>query len=237
MLAKTSTSAVARIARQHIRVGSRPRRTARARASGSRAEDKFADPESPEGVLRVSKRTSFEGLKAARRVEAEKARAENDDARLARVEWAYDALIAESRAWFDGRVRDDDGAESRFQLGNFYQTLEKFEDAEREYRKALEFDTHVDAANNLAMLLQERGELDEAEAYYILALKPNENNVDVLFNWATLKLNGRQDLNATRVLIEKIVSIQPDLKKHPLVKALRDEEDDDDEGEPFVIPI
>jgi hypothetical protein len=37
-------------------------------------------------------------------------------------------------------------------------------------------------------------------------------------------------------LIERIVTIQPDLKKHPLVKALRDDDDDDDD-EPFIPPI
>jgi hypothetical protein len=58
----------------------------------------------------------------------------------------------------------------------------------------------------------------------------------VLFNWATLKLECRKDLNATRILIERIVTIQPDLKKHPLVKALRDDDDDDDD-EPFIPPI
>jgi len=208
---------------------------ARVRANAS-GDQSFANPDTPEAILRVSKRTSFEGLKAARRVESASARERGDVERLQKVEWAYEALIAESRAWFDGRVKDNDGAEARFQLGNFYQTLEKYEDAEREYRHALTFDAHADAANNLAMLLQERGDVDEAEAYYILALKSNENNVDVLFNWATLKLNCRQDLDATRVLIEKIVAIQPDLKKHPLVKALREEEDDDDR-EPFVFPI
>jgi hypothetical protein len=35
-------------------------------------------------------------------------------------------------------------------------------------------------------------------------------------------------------LIERIVTIQPDLKKHPLVKALGDDDDDD---EPFIPPI
>ena len=109
---------------------------------------------------------------------------------------------------------------------------------EREYRRALELGTNVDAANNLAMILQARGELDEAEAYYLKALEPDPDCVDVLFNWATLKLECRKDLNATRVLIERIVAIQPDLKKHPLVKALRDDDDDDDDDdEPFIPPI
>lgn len=201
-----------------------------------RASAAPSDEETPESVLRVSRRTSFEGLKAARRVELQAARDAGDDERAAKVEWAFDALIAQSKTFFEERVKTDESPESRFMLGNFYQTLEKFDDAEREYRRALELGTNVDAANNLAMILQARGELDEAEAYYLKALEPDPDCVDVLFNWATLKLECRKDLNATRILIERIVTIQPDLKKHPLVKALRDDDDDDDD-EPFIPPI
>ena len=143
-----------------------------------------------------------------------------------------------SKKHFEEAVEREETAQSRFALGNFLETLEKFDDAEREYRRALELGVSVDAANNLAMLLQRRGALDEAEAYYLKALEVNEDDVDVLFNWATLKLNERGDLDATRILIEKIVTIQPELKKHPLVKALRGEDDDDDDDdEPFVPPI
>ena len=153
------------------------------------------------------------------------------------MEWTYDALIDQSRRFFEEAVEREETAQSRFALGNFLETLEKFDDAEREYRRALELGVSVDAANNLAMLLQRRGALDEAEAYYLKALEVNEDDVDVLFNWATLKLNERGDLDATRILIEKIVTIQPELKKHPLVKAVRGEDDDDDDDEPFVPPI
>jgi tetratricopeptide (TPR) repeat protein len=196
------------------------------------------EEETPERILRVSRNTTFEGLKAARRVELEKARASDDEAREAKVEWAYDALIDQSRKFFEDNVEREETAQTRFMLGNFYESLEKFDDAEREYRRALDLGVSADAANNLAMLLQRRGALDEAEAYYLKALEVNEDDVDVLFNWATLKLNERGDLDATRILIEKIVTIQPELRKHPLVKALRgDDDDDDDEDEPFVPPI
>lgn len=220
--------------RLHARTRARSDETGeRPSSSSSRG---FASADSPEGILRVSKRTSFEGLKAARRVELEKARANGDEKRADEVRWAFDELVKESREFFERACAENDSADARFRLGNFYQTLEKLEEAEREYRRALELGMSVDAANNLAMMLQERGELDEAEAFYLKALEGNESDVDVLFNWATLKLNCRQDLNATRILIERIVTIQPELKKHPLVKALRDD-DDDDEAEPFILPI
>lgn len=195
------------------------------------------EEETPERILRVSRNTTFEGLKAARRVELEKARASDDEAREAKVEWAYDALIEQSRTFFEDAVEREETAQTRFMLGNFYESLEKFDDAEREYRRALDLGVSADAANNLAMLLQRRGALDEAEAYYLKALEVNEDDVDVLFNWATLKLNERGDLDATRILIEKIVTIQPELRKHPLVKALRGDDDEDDDDEPFVPPI
>ena len=212
--------------------------TRRPRARSRVARAAATEEETPESILRVSRNTTFEGLKAARRVELERAREREDDARRVKVEWAYDALIDQSRRFFEEAVEREETAQSRFALGNFLETLEKFDDAEREYRRALELGVSVDAANNLAMLLQRRGALDEAEAYYLKALEVNEDDVDVLFNWATLKLNERGDLDATRILIEKIVTIQPELKKHPLVKALRGEDDDDDDDdEPFVPPI
>jgi hypothetical protein len=43
--------------------------------------------------------------------------------------------------------------------------------------------------------------------------------------WATLKLHHRQDLDACRVLINQIVAVQPDLKDHKLVKALRGDDE------------
>ena len=43
-----------------------------------------------------------------------------------------------------------------YQLGNFLQTVESFDEAEGYYRKALELDPgHVDSINNLALLLHE----------------------------------------------------------------------------------
>jgi tetratricopeptide (TPR) repeat protein len=129
--------------------------------------------DTPEQILRVSRGTSFEGLKVARRDALEAANAEGGGgaARVAKVETAFDALIAESRNFFLGAVESaPTDANARFRLGNFYQTLEKFDDAEKCYRAAAALDNaHVDAMNNLAMILQERGgdAVDEAEAYYL----------------------------------------------------------------------
>ncbi len=188
--------------------------------------------DTPENILRVSRGTSFEGLKAARREALEAADALETAARSARrakVEAAFDALIAQSRDFFLGAVdAAPEDADARFRLGNFYQTLEKFEEAEEAYRHAAKLDnTHVDSMNNLAMILQARGDLDEAEAFYMRCVEVDPAFVDAMFNWATLKLHDRQDLDACRVLINQIVVIEPKLKDHKLVKALRGEEDEE----------
>jgi tetratricopeptide (TPR) repeat protein len=86
--------------------------------------------------------------------------------------------------------------------------------------------------NNLALLLQEAGKIDEAEAYYLRCVECDPKCVDAMFNWATLKLEHRQDLDGCRVLINQIVQINPELKEHKLVKALRGD-DEDESGETF----
>ena len=48
-----------------------------------------------------------------------------------KVEWAFDALIDESRAFFQSAVdRDPSDSDAKFRLGNFYQTLGKNPEAE-----------------------------------------------------------------------------------------------------------
>jgi tetratricopeptide (TPR) repeat protein len=190
--------------------------------------------DTPEQILRVSRGTSFEGLKSARRVALDNANAPDFDGdaeqRIGKINWAFDALIEESRAVFARAVESKpDDAEARYRFGNFYQTIEKFEEAEACYRKAIELDPkHLDSCNNLAMILQGRGDeasIDEAEAYYLRCVEIDDKCVDAMFNWATLKLHCRKDPDACRVLINQIVIIEPELKDHKLVKLLRGEED------------
>lgn len=185
--------------------------------------------ETPEQILRVSRGTSFEGLKSARRVALEAANAPDGGgaARVEKIEWAYDEFIKRSRdAFTKGVEANPEDAEAHFRLGNFYQTLEKFEEAEACYREAIKLDRdHVDAMNNIAMILTQKGELDEAEAFYLRCVELDDKNVDAMFNWANLKLYHRQDLDACRVLINQIVTINPELKEHKLVKALRGDEE------------
>jgi tetratricopeptide (TPR) repeat protein len=204
----------------------------------SQLEPNAPGEDTPENILRVSRGTSFEGLKSAYRIAMEAAEAlEGDEAieaRKEKVEWAFDALIDQSRSFFINAVeKDPSDPDAQFRLGNFYQTLGKFSDAEKCYRECAAIDsTHVDAMNNLALLLQEAGKIDEAEAYYLRCVECDPKCVDAMFNWATLKLEHRQDLDGCRVLINQIVQINPELKEHKLVKALRGD-DEDESGETF----
>lgn len=200
-----------------------------------------APGDTPENVLRVSRGTSFEGLKSAYGLALEAAEAlDGDDdekvARVTKVEWAFDCLIAESRVFFTKSVEAaPNDANAVFRLGNFYQTLGKLKEAETEYRKASVLDnTHVDAMNNLALCLTQMNKIDEAEAYFLRCVEIDNKCVDAMFNWATLKLEHRQDLDGCRVLIDQIVMIDPTLKEHKLVKALRAEDEETEEKTPFL---
>ena len=148
--------------------------TRRPRARSRVARAAATEEETPESILRVSRNTTFEGLKAARRVELERAREREDDARRVKVEWAYDALIDQSRR-FSRRLSKGRRRRRAGLLWEISRDIGEIDDAEREYRRALELGVSVDAANNLAMLLQRRGALDEAEAYYLKALEVNED--------------------------------------------------------------
>ena len=153
---------------------------------------------------------------------------------------AFNDIVENSVRFFKTKAEENtNDADAQFALGNVYQTLEMPEKAIEQYEKTLACSnkTHLDASNNVAMLLQERGEIDKAEAYYLNALTHHPESVDVMFNWASLKVQCRQDLDGARILINRIVTLEPKLKKHPLVKALAGDEIDDEPDEPFVPPI
>ncbi len=201
----------------------------------NKSSSPFAPKGSPEDILRVSRQTSFEGLKAARRVALEEKTHSTET-----IHKAFNDIVENSVRFFKTKAEENtNDADAQFALGNVYQTLEMPEKAIEQYEKTLACSnkTHLDASNNVAMLLQERGEIDKAEAYYLNALTHHPESVDVMFNWASLKVQCRQDLDGARILINRIVTLEPKLKKHPLVKALAGDEIDDEPDEPFVPPI
>jgi tetratricopeptide (TPR) repeat protein len=206
-----------------------------------RQEQFFAPMDSPEAILRVSKNTNFEGLKAAKRIAKELKKNSAEE-----IDRAFDEIVLKSVQFYERLYEEDPtNVEKTFAYANVLHTLEKFAEAIVLYERALQLseNAHVDSANNLAMILQttERyRDLDKAEAYYLLALEADPLAVDVMFNWAQMKITERKDLESARVLINRIVSIEPKLKKHPLVRELSiidDGDDDDNDNEPFVTPI
>ena len=210
-------------------------RTTNLDGDGNDGKSPFAPKGSPEDILRVSRQTSFEGLKAARRVALEEKTHAPEI-----IDKAFEDIVDNSVRFFKTKAEENEtDADAQFALGNVYQTLEMPEKAIEQYEKTLKCSnkTHLDASNNIAMLLQEKGDIDKAEAYYLNALTHHPESVDVMFNWASLKVQCRQDLDGARILINRIVTIEPKLKKHPLVKELAGEEIDDEPDEPFVPPI
>ena len=190
--------------------------------------------DTPEQILRVSRGTSFEGLKAARRVALEQANAPGFDGdaeqRIGKINWAFDALVEESRAFFANAVEaKPDDADARYRMGNFYQTIEKFGEAEECYRRAIDLDPrHLDSCNNLAMILQAKGDeksVDEAEAYYLRCVEINDRCVDAMFNWATLKLHWQEGPGRVQGVDQPDCRHRAELKDHKLVKLLRGDED------------
>ena len=61
-------------------------------------------------------------------------------------------------------------------MGNLYVELNKFDEAQSFFRKALEIDDNIIETNyNLATLLQSIGKIKEAKEFYNKTLQINEN--------------------------------------------------------------
>lgn len=53
------------------------------------------------------------------------------------------------------------------------------------------------------------------------AAENKPDDVDVLFNWASLKKDGFNDMVAANELVDKVVALKPELAEHPLVEEFR----------------
>lgn len=226
MRARASSLQVRTIASRHARAPAIRKHHVRPLALGSDASDSCRggeDDDNPHLVLRVSPGTNYQGLLTARKEAL--FHCQGDAEQEQRVERAFVRFVEGARK----RLREEaqgGGAAEKLALANFHHTVGEVEQAERTYREALDADpTLVDGWNQLGMLLQEeRHDPDGAETMYKHACELEPDNVDVLFNWAQLKLYARQDLQGTRDIVEKIIVLRPDLAAHPLVKALREED-------------
>jgi predicted CXXCH cytochrome family protein len=98
-----------------------------------------------------------------------------------------------------------------YDLGNLYASLGRPADAERQYRRALELDGQLFAAqSNLARLLAAQGRLDEAEALLrqALAARPGEAGLSLNLGLLVAEL-GRVD--EARELLQAALELDPRL--------------------------
>ena len=102
-------------------------------------------------------------------------------------------------------------AEVHNNLGNVLEKLEKFDEAENNYRQAILLEqNYTEAYYNLANLLNKLGKFDEAEINYIQAIKLRPNFAEAFNNLAKLlKELGR--FNESIINFKKSLKINPEL--------------------------
>jgi Flp pilus assembly protein TadD len=92
--------------------------------------------------------------------------------------------------------------------------------AERAYRKALEIDgTHVNALGNLANVLWENGEQDQAEDLYRKALTIAPGHENVTWNYARFLRTERNDLAAACDILDAGIIASPESNRLVLLRA------------------
>ncbi len=94
------------------------------------------------------------------------------------------------------------------------------EGAEREYRKAIALDgKHVNALGNLANLLWEKKDRDQAATLYRRALEAGPGNENVTWNYARFLLSEFDDRETTRDLLERGITANPESGRLLLLRA------------------
>lgn len=97
--------------------------------------------------------------------------------------------------WADAAQKNPTLVRPYIFMGNYAAENERFADAERHYRQALERDANnLSARNNLANLYRRTGRLDQAESLYLEMLAESPTRNEVRYNLAKLYLeSGRAD--------------------------------------------
>lgn len=87
------------------------------------------------------------------------------------------------RFWQDGAKDPRFGAKARVNLGQLYESIDRLDQAERQYRLALALDPHVPKAhNNLGVVLMALGRRDEAVAMFQSERALHPRNADAHYN-------------------------------------------------------
>lgn len=94
------------------------------------------------------------------------------------------------------------------------------EGAEREYRIAIKLDgNHVNALGNLANLLCERGDRDQAGSLYQRALEVDPGNENVTWNYARFLMREHDDRMAARDVLDRGIATHPQSGRLRLLRA------------------
>jgi Flp pilus assembly protein TadD len=114
---------------------------------------------------------------------------------------------------------DDPGAHSNY--GVYLKDKKRdLSAAEREYRQAIEFDpNHVNALGNLANLLWEKGDKDQAGILYRRALAAGPGNENVTWNYARFLIDVVNDRKGVREVLDRGILTNPDSGRLLLLRA------------------
>lgn len=103
--------------------------------------------------------------------------------------------------------RDSSGR--RMQLGSAYVQQAKYDDAERQYRRALDIRTSLDAFNGLMALNWERGDFDSVVQTCEEAIGAYPKQSDILVTQSAARLELHNPTEA-RLSLERVLAINPD---------------------------
>ena len=113
-------------------------------------------------------------------------------------------------------------AKEFFNRGNLFYNLNKFEEAEKEYREAIKINPdYADAHNNLGALLQNLKRYEEAEKEYREAIRINPNYADAHNNLGIL-LKKLKRYEEAAIFLKKAQQINPKFKSTELCKDIEE---------------
>jgi len=125
-------------------------------------------------------------------------------------------------------------AEAYKGLGNLYMTKQDYDNAMKNYSKALDLDKDdISVLNSFGLAFVKQGKMKEGVQKYLMALKLDPQNIRVLFNigYASEKLG---DVEKAKLYYHKAVSIDPHFRKAKrrlgfIAQGLAGKEDEEDQ--------